>query len=157
MSLHLDLQVDCGSHSCPDEAAIQQWANHAWLGAGEAEVCIRLVDIDEMRILNRDYRSKDKPTNVLSFCAELPPGIELDETPLGDIVVCAPVVAEEAREQHKSEDAHWAHMLIHGMLHLQGFDHIDDDEAATMEGKEIELLAELGYPSPYASPYEGAQ
>ena len=149
MSLQIDLQLDCGSQALPEEALLRQWASHAYLHDTAAEVCVRVVEIAEMQTLNHEYRGKDKATNVLSFCADLPPGITLDVSPLGDIAICAAVVADEASAQHKTLNAHWAHMLIHGMLHLQGFDHINDDDAEVMEAKEISLLAALDYPSPY--------
>jgi len=97
--------------------------------------------------LNRDYRGKDKPTNVLSFPFEAPAGITM---PLaGDLVICAPVVEQEAADQNKTLESHWAHMVVHGMLHLQGHDHTDDKEAETMEALEIQLLAQLGFANPY--------
>jgi len=108
---------------------------------------VRLVDAPEMASLNKTYRGKDGPTNVLSFPADLPP--DLDLPLLGDIVICAPVVAAEAREQHKSPDAHWAHMAVHGTLHLLGYDHLDENEAITMEALESAILADLHYPCPY--------
>ena len=103
--------------------------------------------MDEGQSLNHTYRGKDYATNVLSFPADLPP--ELDLPLLGDLVVCAPVVAREATEQHKQLNAHWAHMVIHGCLHLLGYDHIDDAEADEMEALERELLAQLGIADPY--------
>ena len=112
-----------------------------------AEITIRLVDSDESQQLNNQYRGKDKPTNVLSFPFEVPTGIELDL--LGDLVICAPVIAAEAIEQNKSENAHWAHMVIHGCLHLLGYDHINDQEAEEMEALEIALLAKLNIADPY--------
>ena len=106
-----------------------------------------MVDTEEMATLNRAYRGKEGPTNVLSFPYDLPPeaGLAL----LGDIVICAPVVAREAREQGKTLDAHWAHMTVHGALHLLGYDHIDEHEAAAMEALETDILARLDYPCPY--------
>ena len=115
----------------------------------EAALSIRLVDEPEGRTLNRDYRHKDYATNVLSFPADVPEGL-LDIPLLGDLVICVPVVEREAAEQGKSLEAHWAHLVIHGCLHLLGYDHIDDDEAEEMEGLEQNLLADLGHPDPYA-------
>ena len=118
------------------------------------EITIRIVDVAEITDLNHRYRNKEKPTNVLSFPADrpegLPPEIAAQFTELGDIAICAQVVANEAAEQAKAEIAHWAHMVIHGTLHLLGYDHIATDEAAEMEALEITLLAEFGYSDPYA-------
>ena len=112
-----------------------------------ADSLIRLVDEAESRQLNRDYRGKDRPTNVLSFPFEAPPEVL---TPLlGDLVICAPVVVREAREQGKPADAHWAHMLVHGVLHLLGYDHLEPAEADEMEALERDILAGLGFPDPY--------
>lgn len=112
------------------------------------EVTIRLVDEHESQTLNRDYRGKDKTTNVLSFPFEGPPGVDLPL--LGDLVICHAVVAQEALEQNKPLEHHYAHMVVHGILHLMGYDHIDDQEAEEMEQFERELLAELDIPDPYS-------
>ncbi len=122
------------------EAALQQ-------RMGEAELSVRIVDEDESQALTLQYRGKNKPTNVLSFPCELPDGVELPL--LGDLVICAQVVAKEALEQGKLLHAHWAHMVVHGTLHLLGYDHIEDGEAEEMEAIEIQVLLELGYPNPY--------
>jgi len=106
----------------------------------------------ESRELNHTYRGKDKPTNVLSFPFEAPPGIELPL--LGDLIICRQVVEQEAQEQEKTLEAHWAHMVIHGSLHLLGYDHIEDDEAEEMESLETEIMLALGYPDPYISEKE---
>ncbi|RDE24114.1 rRNA maturation RNase YbeY [Motiliproteus coralliicola] len=149
MSIELDLQLASDAAGLPSDEQFQQWAEHALKGRREqAELTIRIVDETESQQLNREYRGKDKPTNVLSFPFEAPPGIELDL--LGDLVICAPVVAREADEQHKALSHHWAHMLIHGILHLLGYDHISDEQAAEMEPLETELLAALGIEDPYA-------
>ena len=113
----------------------------------EADLAIRLVDAKEGRALNRHYRGKDYPTNVLSFPAELPPGVKLPI--LGDIVMCAPVIAREAKEQGKPLLAHYAHLTVHGTLHLLGWDHEDAREAEAMEQLEREILASMGLPDPY--------
>lgn len=128
----------------PTATSLRLWAEAA-RGRKRGEITLRLVDSAESQTLNRDYRGKDKPTNVLSF-----PMGEPDY--LGDIVICAPVVAAEAVEQGKAARAHWAHMVVHGVLHLLGHDHIDDGEAATMEALERKLLARLGFPDPYELP-----
>ena len=144
----LDLQIASNASNLPTEAELERWAAAALAGQPEdAELTIRIVDEDEIQQLNRDYRGKDYPTNVLSFPFECPPGVELPL--LGDVVICAVVVAREADEQDKPLAAHWAHMVIHGCLHLLGYDHIDEDEASEMEGLEIDLLAALGYANPY--------
>lgn len=133
----------------PSESELQRWVELA-LGANQsAQVSIRIVDEDESRSLNRIYRGKDSPTNVLSFPMNIPE--EFNVPMLGDLVICAPVVEREAREQHKSSTEHWAHMVIHGMLHLQGYDHVSDQQADEMEGLEIELLHQLGFANPYES------
>ncbi len=109
-----------------------------------AQVTLRLVDEPEGRRLNRDFRGKDYPTNVLTF-------VYADGAALaGDIVLCAPVIAAEARSQRKDLQAHYAHLVVHGMLHLQGYDHEREDQAAAMEARETEIVTELGYPDPYA-------
>ncbi|HLW73667.1 MAG TPA: rRNA maturation RNase YbeY [Gammaproteobacteria bacterium] len=115
----------------------------------DAELSIRIVGEAESAELNSRYRGKPGPTNVLSFPAELPAGVPLNA--LGDLVICAPVVAREAAAQGKAPEAHWAHMVVHGCLHLAGFDHEDDAQAAEMEPLETIILAELGYPDPYAA------
>ena len=148
MSIILDLQLASTADNLPSEAQIQLWLNAAVAPFQPvAEVTVRIVDETESQQLNFDYREKDKPTNVLSFPFQCPPGIELPL--LGDLVICAGVVAQEAKEQNKSLDAHWAHMVVHGSLHLLGFDHINDDDASEMEAEEIQILAELGFADPY--------
>lgn len=152
MSVSIVIQRACDEHT-PDDAMMREWAETALSGQTAAgELVIRIVDAAESRALNGQYRNKDKPTNVLSFPAEaLPEGIpELAaEQALGDLVICASVVADEAREQSKSLDAHWAHMLIHGCLHLLGYDHIESDQAERMEALERQLLAKLNFSDPY--------
>ena len=115
--------------------------------AGNAEIGVRLTDDADIRTLNRTWRDRDAATNVLSFPADLPGAVDLPL--LGDVVLCAPLVMEEAQMQGKSADAHWAHLTIHGILHLLGHDHVDPAEAAAMEGLEIELLGRLGIGNPY--------
>ena len=131
----------------PTDDELLRWATAAWRGQGAAEIVIRLVNDDESQTLNSEYRGKDKPTNVLSFPFDVPPGVPCDH--LGDLVICAPVVQAEAEEQGKTPESHWAHMVVHGMLHLQGFDHMDEAEAGEMETIEKEILLRLGYPDPY--------
>ena len=147
--LTVDLQNVFEGLGVPEESLFQAWAQAAWLGQDPSEVTIRIVDIEEGQALNHQYRGKDKPTNVLSFPFEAPAGITV---PLaGDLVICAPVVEDEAREQLKEPATHWAHMVVHGMLHLQGYYHINDEDAEAMEALEIRLLAQFGFGNPYAA------
>ncbi|MBW8190708.1 rRNA maturation RNase YbeY [Neiella marina] len=152
MAIELDLQIACERDDLPTEADFQRWletAANALLPAQSPtqEMTIRLVESAESQSLNSTYRGKNKPTNVLSFPFEAPPGITLPL--LGDLVVCAEVVAQEAEQQNKPLTNHWAHMVIHGLLHLLGYDHIQDDEAEEMEQKERDILALLTIPDPY--------
>lgn len=145
--LTVDLQLATDEAGLPAEDSFQTWARAGWLGDRDSEVTIRIVDSEESASLNAQYRHKTGPTNVLSFPFEAPAGITV---PLaGDLIICAPVVAKEACDQQKTMTAHWAHMVVHGILHLQGYDHIEDDEAKAMEDLEIRLLAQLGFGNPY--------
>ncbi len=135
----------------PAAASFRRWVDAALRGAKRrktTELSIRIVDTSEGRALNRDYRGKDYATNVLSFEAELPPGLKLPL--IGDLAICAPVVAREAAEQGKRERDHWAHLTVHGVLHLLGYDHIEDADAEVMEALETRVLADLGIADPYA-------
>jgi probable rRNA maturation factor len=149
----LNLQVDIQTATAepvPDEDDIRRWIAAALAGCrhdADTEISLRLVDSPEMTDFNRRYRNKAGATNVLSFPSDLP--AELGLPLLGDIVVCAPVVTREAAAQRKPLDAHWAHMLVHGTLHLLGYDHIEEQDAETMEALETEILARLCYPCPY--------
>jgi probable rRNA maturation factor len=145
--LTVDIQRAIDADDLPGDEQLTRWAQTGWQQAQDSEVTLRLVDETESQALNHQYRGKDKPTNVLSFPFEAPAGITV---PLaGDLVICTPVVAREATEQNKTAEAHWAHMVIHGLLHLQGYDHIEDNEAGVMEALETRLLAELGFSNPY--------
>ncbi len=148
--LELDLQIASEAADLPSEAQFRTWCALALRQrSADSELTIRLVDEPEGRELNNTWRHKDYATNVLSFPADVPDEM-LDIPLLGDLVICVPVVEREAQEQAKALDAHWAHLVIHGCLHLLGYDHIEDEEAEEMEALERELLAELGHPDPYA-------
>lgn len=147
--LELDLQQVSAEAGVPDAAQLRHWAQAALADlSGPLAMTVRIVDEAESAELNQTYRGKQGPTNVLSFTAEVPP--EVDEPLLGDLVICAPVVAREAAEQGKTLEAHWAHMVVHGCLHLQGHDHIEEQQAARMESLETRILAGLGFTDPYA-------
>lgn len=146
------------AHAAYDQAAYDKTARARPLPRSRSELAltIRVVGAAESRRLNRTWRNKDKPTNVLSF-----PGEPLPSLPgsgqaadlsleLGDLAICAPVVAREAREQGKAVQAHWAHMVVHGVLHLLGYDHENDRDAEAMEAREVKILAQFGYSDPYA-------
>ena len=140
--LHLAVQYACNDDRLPSRPRLRRWVKAAL--ENSAEVAVRFVDAAEGRRLNRDFRGKDYATNVLSFPYETAP------TVLGDLVVCLPVVVAEAAEQDKEVGAHFAHMIVHGMLHLQGYDHeLDEAAAELMEAREREILQRLGYPDPY--------
>ena len=147
--LDLSVQYACNREGVPSRIDFRRWLRAAEPGA--ARITVRIVDEDEGRELNRDYRGKDYATNVLTFAYDegedmpLPDGLPL----MGDLVLCRQVVEREAAEQCKALDAHYAHLSVHGMLHLQGFDHEDDADAEAMEAREREVLAGLGYPDPY--------
>ncbi len=147
MNVHVDVQrvLDTG----PAEAEFQHWVEAAlqYEKRDNIDVTLRIVDESESAALNSQYRDKDYATNVLSFTYDIPAEVEMNL--LGDLVICAPVVQREAEEQGKTEQAHWAHMIIHGMLHLLGYDHLNDQDAQNMEQHEIAILAELGFSNPY--------
>jgi probable rRNA maturation factor len=136
------------SESQPGDQDIQHWINAA-LGSidHDTEIVVRIVGIEEMTQLNEQYRHKKGATNILSFTVEVPEGLELDL--LGDLVICAPVVEKEASEQQKLLLHHWAHLLVHGVLHLLGYDHNDDKQAEVMETQEINILKKLNINNPY--------
>src|SRR5690606_31282540 len=138
----------CARAGLPSAVSFRRWVAAAAHGRiKRADLAIRIVDEKEGLALNRHYRGKAYATNVLSFPAELPEGVQLPL--LGDLVICAPVVAREAAEQGKPLAAHYAHLTVHGVLHLLGLDHEDDREAEAMEQLEREILADLGLPDPY--------
>ncbi|MEW8470380.1 MAG: rRNA maturation RNase YbeY [Candidatus Thiodiazotropha sp.] len=148
-SLELEVQrVAESSAEIPGDEDFRRWVEAALPRTSEpVELVIRLVDEAESRRLNRDYRDRDGSTNVLSFPFEAPPEAPLPL--LGDLVICVQVVAREAAEQGKEPHAHWAHMVIHGVLHLLGYDHQDDAETQQMERLEREILRALDFPDPY--------
>ncbi|MBE0494293.1 MAG: rRNA maturation RNase YbeY [Thiomicrospira sp.] len=151
----VELQWGITPLKLPTEQQCQTWAEAAIqvdLKTQDTALTIRVVNAAESRQLNHDYRAKDYATNVLSFEFELPPGlVQPDDEPiyLGDLVICASVVIEEAMTQEKTLEEHWAHMVIHGVLHLQGFDHIDEAQAEQMEALETQIMQQLGYDDPY--------
>ncbi|OLQ88555.1 rRNA maturation RNase YbeY [Vibrio ponticus] len=154
MTIELDLQLAVEDEAgLPSFDEIHSWLNNAIsLFQQDAEVTVRIVDEAESHQLNLEYRGKDKPTNVLSFPFEAPPGIEINL--LGDLIICRQVVEQEAIEQDKPLLAHWAHMVVHGSLHLLGYDHIEDDEAEEMESLETEIMQKMGFEDPYIAEKE---
>ena len=148
MNLELEIQNQTQLGHVPVKSSFVEWCSAALREEREqAEIVIRLVDEQEIQQLNREYRGKDKPTNVLSFPADVP--VVVDCSLLGDLVICTQVVLREAEEQGKSEEAHWAHMVVHGVLHLLGYDHQVDAAAETMEQLEREVMSGLGFQDPY--------
>lgn len=131
----------------PDADTLRQWASAAYLNDTPAIASMIVTTADEIQQLNRQYRQKDAPTNVLSFPMQTP--AEIDVPLLGDIALCASVIRQESLQQNKPEVAHWAHMVVHAMLHLQGYDHIEASDADVMEALEIKILDQLGYANPY--------
>ncbi|MGR2740245.1 rRNA maturation RNase YbeY [Billgrantia sp. Q4P2] len=149
----VDLQLATAGEELPEQAGLEAWVSAVlarFPQEARHEVTVRIVDAEEGQALNRDYRGRDKPTNVLSFPFEGPPGLALPL--LGDLVLCHPVVVREAHEQAKSLGDHYAHLVIHGMLHLLGHDHLEEAEAEVMEGLEREILADFTIADPYAPP-----
>ncbi|TCP96938.1 putative rRNA maturation factor [Cricetibacter osteomyelitidis] len=149
--VNIDLQIACeNEQGLPTLEQIEQWAITAVRPEiQDLDMTVRIVDEAESRELNLTYRGKDKPTNVLSFPFESPAEVELPL--LGDLIICRQVVEQEAKEQNKPLMAHWAHMVVHGSLHLLGYDHIEDNEAIEMESLETEIMQSLGFEDPYIS------
>lgn len=158
VNLELDLQIaadiDEKDLNVPGKTTIERWVLAALLTAnakGDNQLTVRIVDEAEIKTLNETYRHKPGVTNVLSFPFDAPPGVPpaLIGKLLGDIVICAPVVQREAQQQQKLPHHHWAHMLVHGTLHLLGYDHLSEQQAEEMEAMEVEVLSEFGIPNPY--------
>lgn len=146
----VEVQRSSAGPEVPSTRRLARWAEAALSAEDKdaATLCIRIVDQDEARRTNAQFRGVDRPTNVLSFPVEimgLPDGV----APLGDLLLCAPLVAREAAAQGKPEADHWAHLVVHGVLHLLGYDHQSEEEARAMEGREIDILERLGIPNPY--------
>ena len=149
MFIDLEIQIASTQADIPSSQQFENWiATLLQDRLDNVELTIRIVDKTESAKLNQQYRQKSGPTNVLSFPMDTPPDIK--PRLLGDLVICAPVVAEEALQQNKTLQAHYAHLTIHGLLHLLGYDHIEDEQAKIMEATEIGILHRLGYPNPYA-------
>jgi probable rRNA maturation factor len=147
---YLEIQVATKSFDLPNSAQLQRWVDAVLTDQGkDIEVVLRIVDESESAALNEQYRHKSGSTNILSFPSDLPDEVELDADWLGDLVICAPVLAREAQEQGKRLHDHWAHIVIHGLLHLLGYDHIEPDEAEAMETLEINILHQLNLNNPY--------
>jgi len=150
MNLIVDIQMASASEEAPDPQSIERWVSAAINNQRDStELSIRIVDTEEGRALNEQFRGSTGATNVLSFPFE-------NESPeplplIGDIVICAPVVRKEASDQNKTLNAHWAHMIIHGVLHLLGYDHQNETDANLMESLETEIMQGLGFPPPYSS------
>jgi len=161
----------------PDRNNIQDWANAAYISHDDTTASLKILSTEEMQQLNKKYRGQDKTTNVLSFPVEIPSAVLRPSAPhatgsgqdsgcaasaqderefnvLGDLALCSDVIFREATEQGKNTESHWAHMVVHGMLHLQGYDHIADNEAGIMEGLEIKILKKLGFDNPYSQQHE---
>jgi probable rRNA maturation factor len=152
-SVMVEVQRACPDEGLPSDGQFTQWAALAMTSEHQASVVIRLVEKDESAELNQTYRQKSGMTNVLSFPFEKPEGLPeeaLENLFLGDIVICASLVAKEACEQHKLLHHHWAHLVIHGCLHLQGYDHVQEKQAVEMEALEVDLLKQIDIANPYA-------
>lgn len=146
--INIEVQIAASAGEIPSKETFQEWASAIETESDQhKDVSMRIVDEAEMSELNNRYRKKTGVTNVLSFPADLPEGVDIPF--LGDIIVCAPVVSKEAADQGKLLDSHWAHMTVHGILHLQGYDHIDEAEAEQMERLETKIMNKLGFENPY--------
>lgn len=148
MNISIDIQMASSSEDVPDEDSMQRWVSAALRSERDtAELSVRIVDEQESAALNQQYRGKTGPTNVLSFPFD---AVTPEPLPiLGDLVICAPVVLREAQQQQKTPEAHWAHMTVHGVLHLLGYDHVGDKDADVMETLETQIMRALNFPAPY--------
>lgn len=159
MDIQLNIQLATECEHFPDEKQVKKWIisalEHVELSLTSPSLTVRVVSMEESEQLNSDFRGKNQPTNVLSFPFEPPEGIDFSQTDqfldeyLGDLAICAKLVEKEANNQLKLVESHWAHLIIHGTLHLLGFDHIDEDQANKMEALEIAILASCGFSNPY--------
>ncbi|GGI75327.1 rRNA maturation RNase YbeY [Legionella impletisoli] len=150
MTVHIDIQHASEEEAPVPDATLSQWAKMALTHQlNRGEITLRLVSLNEIQHLNRQYRHQDKPTNVLSFPSNLPKEIELDVPLLGDVIICPAILRQESELLNKPLEAHWAHIVIHGVLHLLGYDHIHEEDADIMQPIETQLLAKLGYDDPY--------
>jgi len=159
--IKVDIQIACENYNVPSKEDFETWImlsirNIDFILEQDFEIGIRVVNESESKRLNKQYRKINQSTNILSFFSSMDDNIRWSKTipkPLGDLVICAPVIEREAIEQGKELFAHWAHMIVHGMLHLVGFDHAVEHEANEMESLEVDILEELGFSNPYASQY----
>ena len=159
--IKVDIQIACENYNVPSKEDFETWImlsirNIDFILERDFEIGIRVVNESESKRLNKQYRKINQSTNILSFFSSMDDNIRWSKTipkPLGDLVICAPVIEREAIEQGKELFAHWAHMIVHGMLHLVGFDHAVEHEAYEMESLEVDILEELGFSNPYASQY----
>ncbi|KTC78302.1 rRNA maturation RNase YbeY [Legionella brunensis] len=150
MSYHIDLQLACEEAIPVDKNSLISWAQLPLIEhLDSAELTLRLVDKEEIRQLNHTYRNQDKATNVLAFPSTIPDNIELEYPLLGDVIICPAVLQAESIDLDKPLTAHWAHIVIHGVLHLLGYDHIENNDKEIMQALEIKLLAKLGFANPY--------
>lgn len=149
MKHHIDIQHASDEPTPVNDETLIFWATRPLQTIKAAELTLRLVSIEDITVLNRTYRKHAKPTNVLAFPSNLPKAVTLQYPFLGDVIICPGVLKQESEVQNKALKAHWAHIIIHGVLHLLGYDHIKDQEAERMQAVEIELLASLGFPNPY--------
>ena len=147
MTIDVDIQIVTEFETIPEKNEFEGWVSAALQSDFDnLEQTIRIVDEAEIQSLNSQFRASNTPTNILSFPSEIP---HIDYQNLGDLIICAPIVLSEAKQQGKDIIAHWAHLVVHGMLHLQGYDHEDDESAKKMEALEVKILSTLGYSNPY--------
>ncbi len=150
MKADVEVQYAIEQSSLPTESLIETWVNSVLAKyTTQFSLCVRIVDCEESQSLNSEYRGKESPTNVLSFPFEMPECVDAESEILGDLIICAQVVANEAEQQGKKLFDHWAHMIVHGTLHLLGFDHINEEDAEEMEQLERDILATLDIADPY--------